>query len=216
MADKVWAAWDDAVMPEVPGAPAALVSFHVKRAAIEFCDSSLAWRKAVPSISSVSGTGEYTLPDVATGVAVSRLLEARWQGTKLTFLRPDELAAVYGPTDWRGLTGTPEYFTQETAGTIRLVPAPDATVASGINGLFAAVRPKDDATGLEDAFASDWFDAIAAGAKRNLMRIPKKPYTDLNLAAAYQGDFETEIGAAAYAAFRGNGPSTSRTETNFR
>lgn len=213
---KLWSAWLDSVVPEVPGAPASLITYHIKRAAIDFCDSSEALRKSMAAIDSVLNQGEYTLPDVATGVMVSKLLEVRWLGTALIMKRPDELALLYSPVDWRAQIGTPQFFTQETSGVLRLVPAPNVATVGAINGLWVAARPKDDALSIDDAFGSDWHDAIAMGAKRNLMAIPGKPYSNLQQAALYATGFNAEVGAAAYAAFRGSGPSTSRTQTSYR
>lgn len=215
MADRAWSAWYDAVIPRVPGCPLAAADYAIKRSAIEFCDRSCAWRKAVPSINSVAGTGEYVLPDVATGVKVVQLLEARWLGVKLYPKRPEQLDELYGPVDWRGVQGPPQYFTQETPNTVRLVPAPDVTTASAINGLFAAVRPKDDATGIDDAFASENHEPIAEGALRNLYRAPGMPYTNGTLSDTYGALFDSAIGNAAFRAARGNVRSPMRTKTSF-
>lgn len=214
MADRLWSAWYDAVLPHAPGCPAAVAGYEIKRAAIEFCDRSLAWRKPMTAIDSAVGVGEYTLPDVVAGVMVAQLLEARWLGVRLTKKRPDELESLYAPTDWRAVPGTPLYFTQETPNTVRLVPAPNVLTVAAINGLWAAVKPKDDATGIDDAVAGENYTAIADGALRNLFRSPKKPYSNPILADAHGAIFDSEIGNAAYRAFRGNGGVT-RTQTSF-
>lgn len=215
MADRLWSAWYDAVLPHAPGCPVAVASYEIKRAAIEFCDRSLAWRKPMTAIDSAVGVGEYTLPDVAAGVMVVQLLEARWLGVKLTKKRPDELESLYAPTDWRAVPGTPLYFTQETPNAVRLVPAPNVLTVAAINGLWAAVKPKDDATGIDDAVAGENYTAIADGALRNIFRSPKKKYTNPTLADAHGAIFDSEIGNAAYRAFRGGAGTTTRTQTSF-
>ena len=214
MADRAWSGWYDAVLPDMPGCPIAAADYAIKRAAIEYCDRSCAWRKAVPAIDSVASTGEYTLPAVASGVMVVKLFEARWLGKELTFKTPGELKDLYSPTDWRGVTGTPSYFTQETPNTIRLVPAPDVSTVGAINGLWAAVRPTDAATGIDDAFASENYLGIADGAKRNLCASPEKPYTNPSLAATYAAIFDSEIGNASFRAMKGMG-GKARTRTHF-
>jgi hypothetical protein len=216
VADRLWSGWYDAVLPEVPGCAIAVADFAIKRAAIEFCVESCAWRKAVPAIDSVASTGEYTFPAVATGVMVAKLLEARWIGTKLYNQRPDELAELFGPTDWRALTpATPRYFVQETPNAVRLVPTPDVSTVGAINGLWAAVRPTDTATGIDDAVASENFDAIKDGALRNLFASSNKPYTNPQLAGVYALLFSSAIGNAAFRAFRG-GKGAPRTMTSYR
>lgn len=215
MADRLWSAWYDAVLPHVPGCPVALAAFAIKRAAIEYCDRSRAWRKPLANIDSVATQGEYVLPDVATGEMVAKLLEARWLGQKIYSKRPDEIAALFNPVDWRAALGTPLYFTQETPNTVRLVAAPNVSTPAAITGLWAAVKPKDDATGIDDAFANENYQAIADGALRNLFRSPKKPFTNPGLEAMHGAIFDSEIGNAAYRAFRGNVSSSSRTKTYF-
>jgi hypothetical protein len=154
VADRLWSGWYDAVLIHAPGCPIAVADFAIKRSAIEFCVESQAWRKAVPSIDSVAGTGEYTLPAVAAGVMVAKLLETRWLGKELVPTTPEKLRDIYGPNDWRVLQGTPTRWLQETVNTVRVVPAPTATTVAAINGLWAAVRPTDTATGIDDAVAT--------------------------------------------------------------
>jgi hypothetical protein len=219
MADRLWSAWYDAILPDVPGCPAGAADYAIKRAAIDFCDRSCAWRKALPAIDSVASTagenGEYTLPAAGTGQVVAKLIECRWIGSALTFKRPDELQDIYNPTDWRTVTGpTPQYFTQETPNKVRLVPAPSSSTVGAINGLWAAVRPADTATGIDDDVGSEYHQAIVDGAKARLFESPDKPYTNPQLAQTYQALFDSEIGNAAFRAFRGSG-GRQRTQTSF-
>lgn len=216
MADRLWSAWYDAVVPQAPGCPIAVVDYQIKRAAIEFCDKSGAWRKAVPDIDSVANTGEYSLPAVATGVKVVKLLECRFLGQALKPKRPDELEALYSPNEWRALTGPPLYFVQETPNMVRLVPAPTVTTVGAIEGMWASVRPTDVATGIEDATGSEYHQEIADGALKNIYAIPQKPYSNATLAGTYYALFHSHIGNAAYRAFRGNSKTGSRTETSYR
>ena len=216
MADTAWSAWYNEIVPEVPGAPLALVEHHTRRAAIEFCEGSLALRRSMTAIDSQANVGEYDLPAVATGLMVSKILEARWQGKALTPARPDELATYYQSQDWRADKGTPLFFLSESANMIRVVPMPETVIVGAINGLIVACRPDDAAAGLEANFASDHFQAIATGAKARLMFIPKTPYFNPQQAQLYASQFQTDIGDAAFAAFRGGVGSRSRTEGIYR
>lgn len=198
--------WLPDVLPWMPGCPADMAAHAIKRSAINFCERSGAYQSALPAMNSVANQGAYVLADVAAGVRVARVLEVRWQGTKLVFQRPGQLKSRYDPADWRNgavtTAAAPVYWTQEAANSVNLVPAPNAIVVGAI-GLWVACRPKDDATALDDAIASDYRDAITDGAKTILASSPGKPYTNLPLAAECGARFEQAIKNAVVRAWRG-------------
>lgn len=219
MANKLWTDWYDELLPDVPGCNETIASYAIKRAAIEFCERSQVYQAAVPDVASVNGTSEYALPDVASGVIATQLLELwYYNGTttvRLKYRTPRQLTGLYGPAvNWRTAIGTGQlYFTQEMPGKVRIAQVPNASQANALTRMWAAARPKDDATGIDELIGIPYWRAIGYGAKRELMGSPKKPYTNPDLAAFNGQLFEVAIKEAQVRAFQAR-RGRSRTEAD--
>lgn len=205
MANKLWADFYDGVMPELPGLPSGTpADFFIKRAAIEFCDRSLKWQVEIPAFATVADTGTYSLAAPVAGAMVAKIMEIRYLDKELDPATPAQLRARYGSgRDWRGVTGeTPTYWTSERPNQVTIVPAPDAVVADAISG-WAAIKPADDATGLDEVIWREHFQTICNLAKAMAMEVPKKPYSNPQRAMQLRNSVDSDIGWAQYGAFRG-------------
>jgi hypothetical protein len=65
---------------------------------------------------------------------------------------------------------------------IRLVYIPEA---DGVLDVKVALTTSKRSTGIEDFIWDQYYEYIAAGAKRRVMRIPNKPYSQPELAKEY-------------------------------
>ncbi len=216
MANKLWTDWYDAVVPALPGLPLAAASFAIKRAAIEFCDRSLAWRVAIPAFQATAATGSYTLAAPVAGTIVAKVLELRYKGKLLTNKSPAWLAEHYGDgVDWRTVTADPPtYWTSEFPNQVTIVPLPVTTVAAALAG-WCAVKPTDAATGLDEAIWREYHDEIANLAKARLMESPRKPYSNAAEAERLLSEVDSAIGLIAYMRERGGGNAPFRTKTHW-
>ena len=66
------------------------------------------------------------------------------------------------------------------------------------------LRPDREATGLPDILYDDWFEGIEAGAKAELMMMPGKPWTNMDMAGLNQRQYHHEAGEANIVANKKN------------
>jgi hypothetical protein len=217
MAEKAWSEWYDAVLPNLPGLPAGgPADFFIKRAAIEFFDRSCAYRVAIPAFAATAATPTYTLAAPIANHLVVKVLDLRFEGRRLTPARPEELAELYGTgIDWRDQTADPPiYWTSESPNVVRLVPFPVTTTAGALDG-WAAIKPNESATGVEENFYRDHYQAIADMAMAMAMGSPRKPYSNPQEAERLRLKVDASVGFAALRADRGNSRAPMRTKTSW-
>lgn len=70
------------------------------------------------------------------------------------------------------------------------------------------LKPDREATYLDDTLCDDWFEGIEAGAKAELMMMPGKPWTNLELSAVNQRMYLHQTGEARIEANKKNSQET--------
>lgn len=217
MADKAWADWYDAVIPALPGLPTgAPADYFIKRAAIEFFDRSCAWRAAIPAFEATINVGTYTLAAPLATTQVVKVLELRFQGRELLHRSPAWLKEKYGQAqDWRNVSApAPTYWTSEGANKVTIVPKPTATVADALAG-WAAIKPTEAATGIDEWLYRDYHDEIADLAVARAAELERRPYSNAREAQRRHSKVNTSIGLIAYELARGRGDGPYRTKTHW-
>jgi hypothetical protein len=185
---KLWNAFYDLVVPDLPGCPLVVVEAALRRAAIAFCEQSLVWKAEHDEIDVVSGTADYAFVP-PSGAVVHAIDYAEFDG--------EEIESHAGRTDieiedWRNETGTPEYVLGG-ATSLLLVPEPDV---DGTLTLTVILKPTPTATGVEDFIFNEYRETIVHGALARLMQSPRKPYTDAALSVMHQQQFAIGAGQA--------------------
>jgi len=198
---KTWADFLDEIMPELPGIAEDLAEAQVLRSAIEFMDRAHVYQADHPAIAAVTGQGGYAWAPDDADTEVCHVFNVWYEGEKLTAKNGDYLSDKYDY--WPDETGTPEHYLQERTDTLILVPSPDEDLADAIT-VKVALKPAMTATGIPDDLFKDHREAIAAGALFRLMRMPKKPWTNFDLAAAYRQAFNNAIEEARHKQQAGN------------
>lgn len=185
---KTWDQFYNFVLPQLPAVPnLSLVQHHVKQAAIEFLDRSKVWRVDLDPISVTPRFHTIDLEAPQDASAVIEIAELWFQGEKLIAKTSEQLTEIYGA--WQEQVGTPKFYLGLNISQIRLVPMPSSAAPSGITGR-AALKPTQDATGIEDDLFDEYVRVIAAGAIAALCALPRKPWSDPALVAFYGGQFE--------------------------
>lgn len=176
------------IAPDVLGCPSITIDSAINRAAIEFCGKALVWQDALTVVVLSPGVWSYALTLPAQSQLV--VLQSVKLGTR-------ELAAVAdarGQIPWGEADGEPmRYALLADFGQILVDPAP--LEASSLT-LRAALAPKLTATSLPDLLADRHFEAIAAGAKAILMRMPEKSWTNFQASQFYEGEFKERTSKA--------------------
>ena len=187
-----WDAWDDHVMPEIPGVSPNLVRHHVKLAAIQFCADSWVWivdQGPIP-VSAQQNTYDWEPPAQADPVHV---LQCWLDKHPLIPKTRNELSDIFG--DYMRALGPARFFIQDFPNQLIMVPTPNSSSIDGITAKLA-VHPSLDATGIDDRIFDVFFDEIAIGAKARLMAMSRKPWSDPTQAQVLNEKFEQAIATA--------------------
>lgn len=189
---KVWSEFYDYVKPHVPGADNALVDLHLREAAIEFYERSQAWRWTHPQIVTTALTANYPFVPLGSGETEVHVINyAEFNGEPIN-VDTSEFQNRY--SDWRNLEAQPEFAIADQTDVI-LVPIP---IADGtIDNMIVSLKPTPASTGIfDDLQYNDYRTSIVHGVLYRLMMLPKKPFTNYQVAADHLVDFNSGINAA--------------------
>lgn len=192
--------WYDEVLPHVPGCLQALALNAIRNSAIKFCERSLVWIDIPTPVDITNGVSSYAYVPPDANTLVVQAVQAWGDGVKLVPKSPGELAVLY--SDWRNVTGLPEFFTQDDERNLILVPQPIATVSLGL-ALRNAIKPTRASTTIDDRILEEYLEPIKEGALAEIMGSPGKPYTSGEGANYHAALFEKGIQAAAVRALKG-------------
>ena len=198
----------DLVLPDLPRCPEALAMVHIRLACEEFYSRTMCKRAVLASISTVADTSEYTLT-LPTGYVADKALHVWVDDLEIEPIGMDDRDGL--DAEWRTTTGEPSYYYMPDTSKIGLFLTPDAeyTVAAEV-----VLKPKSDATTIDDWVYEQYREALSAGAKARLMAIGGKPWTS-NLSTKYRADFDRAIAGASHAINRGHGRGQKRTRPVF-
>jgi hypothetical protein len=184
------------VRAAIPELTSSVAERQLLRAARIFCEDSRSWRVDI----TVSVTA-----NVAT-VNLAGLLPANTELVDIISVKNSGggqpvAASTYiwldqNTSNWRGETDlNAKWYILDGNNTIRFVPVPAETTASLYN-IRVAVKPKLTATAVDDVVLNKYDETLVNGALGRLYLIPRKPWTDANLAQFHEGLFRAAIPAA--------------------
>lgn len=185
------------IRTHIPELPSFVADRELLRAAREFCEETRAWRANI-NVTTVASTATYTLSVPTNTELVDVISMKKSDGSTpvvpRTFKWLDENLA-----DWRTTTSdTANYYVLESNNVVRLVYTPAAAVTYNTR---IAVKPTLSATTLDDVLVNKYREPLISGALGLLFMIPRKPWSDTNLAAFHTGMFNmAKAGARTEAA----------------
>lgn len=198
---KAWAEFHSLVLPSVQGCPIPTMDNALRLTARDFCQRTREWRES----ESFTAQGVINLFDIDTppGTELVRIISADVDGEPLAIFGRGEL-----PTDWATCTppdglyhvGTTEY---------RVFPVPAASARITVD---SALMPTNTGTGVGDDVFARHAEAIAAGALCRLMKMPRQPWSDINLAGVHASDYERAVHHAANRDFMQTAPAQRRVQ----
>lgn len=203
---KAWTTLYDYLMPLAPGCSQAMADLQLRIAAQEWCDKTLCWRVWLDDVTTEADVNQY---DFETGIGqdVVQLLRATLDGHDLEVITVDTV-----PANWRSDTSFSEHkgiFSVDSE-TFILVPMPDVGL---IVQTEVALRPTNDATGIEDFIFNSYASDIATGAAARLHAMPKKPYSYPQSTARAQ--FQAAIDSTASDVWHAFSRAPARTRASF-
>lgn len=201
------------VLPLAPTVPEPVAEFHLRLAAIEFCERTRCWRQIIKK--QIAGKSATV---IAPGYAAIHEFEhADWNGEPLQAVQFSDVAMESMTLD----QGPPAYITQETPDSVILYPP----VSSGTLTVSVFLKPRggqefggnpDDP--LEDAYnvVPEFLyvqhgEHIAFGALSRILAIPQQQFSDAKLAAYYGERFRAAMDAKFSANMRGQQRAPRRT-----
>lgn len=194
------------VAQQCAGAPDTLIQAHLTRVLNDFYTRSTAWRANVGPYNVVGGINKVYLNPVDQNTRLQFVLGAYFYPFNNSN-DPQELI----PTTRAFLGGSPappsRYYMQQPDQMI-LYPVPDQSYGQ-ILYAYAALVPTTLAALLPDMSYTQHADALIWGTLARLYGIPKRPWSDKNLAMEMQKMYRREILMYRDIANRGYGPANT-------
>lgn len=188
MATITWDSFYPYVQPYVTGCPEIVIESHLQEAAAEFCAKSEVWRFVIDPDYTSKNTADYEI-DVPKETKLENILYFYLDGEQIP-----NISERYNPEamtqEGTAEKGTPKYYSILDDTSIKFHPTP--LTKHTFNGL-AVLKPKLTATGVEDFIFETHRRAIAAGAIARIAEIPRKEWTNPELAMKSKIEFERAI-----------------------
>ena len=187
MAIVPYTQWLPYVQVNVPDCPKALIVEAIRQKVIEFCQRSLFLRQELDGFYTVADDNEYDLsPPVDNNIA--QLLMLKVNKRELEPKTQDDLEEIY--QEWRDQSGEPSYFFLKNTNTAILVPKPMGVYPVRI---LVTLKPTQAAQGVDESIFEEYKDAIKHGALAYLMLMAEKTWSNPNMSAFYQSQFDAAI-----------------------
>lgn len=185
------------VAPHCEGAPEQVVVNAIRNSVIDFCERSWAWIYQTTAAALVASQQDYTLV-VPTGTTVAQIIDGYYYGERIV---PITRATVFDTLPaWRTQTGTkPKFYMANDGGkTVSFIPIPSAVSVLPIGFTFTlALKPTRASTDMTaDWLYERYLEDIAHGALYRMYAMPKKAWTNANLAGTHKKLFEDGASAA--------------------
>ncbi len=184
------------VQVEIPEVPAFAARRALIRAAREFCQETRAWRVSF-DLSTVATQALYVLSsDTPSDTELVDIISVKNSagGEPLvprTFRWLDK-----NVTDWRSETAADAtWYVMELLDTVRFVYTPSETETDKYH-MRVSVKPLLTALTLDDRLVGKYSEALIHGGLARLYRIPRKPWSDGDLATYHEAMFRAEFASA--------------------
>lgn len=194
----------DEVLPHLPGITLPFAMHHIRLAAMEFCSKTRAWNFISDPLNIVAGDPLILTESNVNSAEPVAVLQVWYKDAPLGPLDEhgqDGLRTAQADTPYRW-SGLPN------AVGINLWPTPNASEA-GVVKMRIALRPKRTADYIDADIYNQWYPTLADGAKARMFLVPKKPYTDINMARISRAEFLRGVADARWKKAMGYTPAVS-------
>lgn len=179
------------ILADIPEAPSFAAERQYLRALRKLCQEARVWR--------VDGTLTTTADDPE--LDATPILPNLTELVDVISLKPttggQDLDAKTkkwldnNATNWRNESADiGKWFVRESNDVVRIVPTPSAATSYYAS---VAVKPVYGQTEIDDLVSNHFSELVVHGAKGFLFMMPRKPWTDLNLAQFHMAEFEVGI-----------------------
>ena len=180
----------------VPEVPKFVAERQLLRALRDFAEETRAWRVDIQVGTTASTATTDITSLLPTGTELVDIISMKNSAggapvEPVTYAYLDE-----NVSDWRGQEAlNANWFVLEDNNVIRFVYTPSATEANKYY-VRAAVKPLLTATAIDDRVVNKYDEVLVDGALGRLLAMPRKPWTDFQLAEYHFVQFESAKAAA--------------------
>lgn len=187
------------VLPEVHGAPRALVVNAIRKAARRFCERSTYWvadHALITTVTDENGNaGEYDLT-LPAGTEMVTVRQPAFHKAEPIYQKTERWLYESFDPKWRDKTGTQaDWFLMLAPTTLRLVPYP-VTAQTDALRVTMILKPSGASTGMDTAVYDEWYEVLAAGALSALQKMHDTRWTNLKQAEINRQLFNNGIDEA--------------------
>lgn len=191
------------VLPYANGCPDLTAEFHVRQAAIEFFQRSLAWRQDLDAVMTVADQDAYSIP-APSGSSIVKLLSYTYDGSGGSLVDVDMGKALV-----LNQSGVEVGWSIDRATfTVNPVPAEDDLEIV----LHVALKPSQASTSIPATMFEQYVQYIAHGALAGVLDIPGEPWTNPAKAADYRSMFNADIARVGAIVAKAAGRASGRTK----
>lgn len=191
------------VLPFAPDCPEPTAIYHLRQAAIAFCERTRIWRHAATVVA--------TSPVVVVAPEHAQVyeIEEAWIGGERLERRP-----VKELLDWPNESpGVPRWIAESGDDAVLLVPFDAGT--PGELRLSVYLKPSNEATLLPPVLVDAHARTIADGALANLLMVPNQPFSNPTLAAGFGMRFDAQANRHFAANVRGRQRAAPRAQPHW-
>lgn len=190
------------VLPYAPGCAEPTAVQHLRDAAVRFCERTRCWR----FIDKFQTQGEHH--EIMAVPANAVLFEIEWAKFDEHELEP----ITPHPDTWHNQDGytQPRYITQVNPNCVSLEPH-----AVGDLEISMFLKPSPVAEEIPSFMVTDFGRNLADGALSTLLLIPNQPFTNPQMAAVFEGKFQTALDRNFAHNMRGQQRARKRTKPNY-
>ena len=162
------------MISELGMCPSQIIQQELQRSGVKFFKDSGCWRYLMAPLDVVAGQTSYALV-IPTGAQLWQIYEVR------VITDPTQIFDQVWPVQ-----STAYYCTDDANLLFYSNTAPTVSVSQGMR-IELQLFPTWDSTGVPGNLINRYAEGIMAGAKMELMKMPKKPWTDMGI-AKYNAD----------------------------
>lgn len=187
------------VMPYVTTCPEPTAIYHLRNAAIDFCQRTRIWRHEEEFGLTESQDEVFCVPGDA---AIHEIEHAWFNGSRLQ-------ALPYGNVNPQTSDALPHYITQASPDTVKVYPFHEGSLR-----LQLFLKPSQDAETVPGFLYDHHKLTIAYGALAEILMLPL-PVANPGLAADFRQRFESAVNARFRANIRGQQRAPARSRSNY-
>lgn len=193
MTTRLFTSLEYKLTPYVPGCPQPVIKLHVRDAAIETCENTLAWRFEQDLIPLTQGIVQYDY-EVPEDTEVVAIFHTTINGIRTPAVTLEQMVAQYPqwPDPSSEFRASPQLVSQFDPDHWVVGPVPDDQGPYSVK-MILALRPTPDCDGMDKTVFDECEQLIMHNALARVLSIPDKSWTNNNLAEyhAKQSVFKT-------------------------